>query len=111
MALTVVEAARPDMHMFGGNVRIFDVTFDSSYPTDGEPLTPANLGMESVYAVIPAGLATNAAGTLAVGVTYDHAAQKLLAVETGGTLATPFAEVGNTESLAGYIVRLVVVGR
>ncbi len=51
----------------------------------------------------------HAAGTLAVPVAYDHAAGKLLAFETGGATGAPLGVVGNTESLAGFTVRVLAI--
>src|ERR1700741_2692231 len=93
-----------------GAARLVDVTFDSSYPPGGEPLTATDLGLRRVRAFIPCGVAGNSTDTLGGDVRYNISTAKLVAFESGGTLATPFAEVGNTESLANYTVRALVIG-
>lgn len=110
MALTIATVAGAD-HVAGNKrVKVRTVTFDSSYPTGGEPLTAADVGLKKLTQVIPHGPARNTAGTLAVNVAYDYTNSKLFAYETAGTVATPHAEVGNTESLDTYAVRVTFVG-
>lgn len=81
--------------------KIVDVTFDASYPTNGEPLTAADVGLASVLSV----LAPIVQGAAVRHVTYDIANAKLLAYAPGG------AEVANTTDLSAVTVRLVVRGR
>jgi hypothetical protein len=103
-----------------GNTRIKfrDITFDDSYPTGGESLTAANFGLKHLDAVIPHGPAVDSdgsGGTNAVTVTYDHTNSKLQAfrqidpADTGGDQVS-LPEVGSTDSLANYTVRVTAIG-
>lgn len=90
---------------------VADVTFDNNYPTDGEALTGTNLGLDIELNFVSSGAAMNAAGTSAVVTRYDHANSKLLAFESGDAVSTPLDEVGNTESLDGYVARVLAIGK
>lgn len=105
MALTIASVRGADSVAGNKKVKIRDITFDASYPTGGEPLTAADVGLRQIEYVSD-GVARNTAGTLSVNVTYDYTNSKLFAYETAGTVATPNAEVGSTESLATYKARL-----
>src|SRR5687768_13625282 len=68
-------------------IRVHDVDFDDSYPTGGEALTAASLGLHEVYAVLP----ESKAGYV---FRYDRANAKLLAYRgpghtPEGTLSKP----------------------
>lgn len=81
-----------------GNRRsnIVDVTFDSSYPTGGEALTPAQLGLISVDTVL-------ADGKLGYTFPYDRTNQKLLAFN--GT-----TQAANEADLSAVTTRVVAIG-
>lgn len=99
--------------VFGNKrVRIVDFTFDTSYPDNGEPLTASDLGLNVVEAVVPAGPAVKADGTLAVAVSYDRTNSKLLAFwgDNNNANDAPLIEVADTTSLDGYVVRLIAIG-
>lgn len=67
---------------------IADVTFDNSYPTGGEPLTGADLGLEiELNAVENVSVFTGAAFSPGKSVAYDHVAKKL-ALTSAGVEAT-----------------------
>lgn len=56
--------------------RVMDIAFDTSYPTGGESLTPADLGLDSIFylrASAPAGYK----------LVYDYSAQTLMAFRVG----------------------------
>lgn len=92
--------------------RVYDVTFDSSYPTTGESLTAADLGLRKVERVVPEGPAGDSdgtGGTLSVNVRYDYSSAKLQAYE-GAASGASFAEVGSTDSLTNYLVRVTAYG-
>lgn len=117
MALTFSEISRT---IFGNKrIVVTEITFDSSYATGGEALTPANLGLASIDALIPSGVAAAAAGAAAVAVKFDRTNNKLQAFRVGAIAASgdpetlaaaSLAEVSNTISLAGLKVVAVVVG-
>lgn len=86
MALSVSEIART---VFGNkHVLIAEITFDSSYPTGGEALTAATLGLTAVEAFVPAGPAAAAAGAASAVVKYDRTNSKLQAFQSGPVAAT-----------------------
>lgn len=78
MSLTLANITK----MSTGNKHLVavDVTFDSSYPTGGESLTPADLGLLNIdFALVDVGAA--AAGTSGVVVKYDRTNSKLQAFQ------------------------------
>lgn len=87
-------------------VVVVDVTFDSSYPTGGESLTAANLGLTKIQYVAPGVADTNYVTR------YDYTNSKLLAYTSDYSTDVdgPLIEVANATSLATADVRLLVVG-
>lgn len=86
---------------------IADVAFDSSYPTGGEPLTAANLGLNTLEFVLvePAG---------GYAFEYDHANAKIIAryadydaVADGALIQVP--DTTNLSTVTG--VRVIAFGR
>lgn len=90
-----------------GNMRlkIYDVTFDNSYPTGGESLTPADLGLNHIEAIIAEGGAYNFG--------YDYTNEKLKAFYGNNDAASdgPLVEVANATDLSSVSTRIVVIGR
>ena len=83
--------------------RTFTIGFDSSYPTGGEELKLATLGLEEVLFVAQEGAP--------IVVNYDRANEKLLAYwGTGGT-AGVLPQVTNATDLSAQTVRVQFVGR
>lgn len=78
--------------------RIVDITFDSSYPTGGEPLSAATLGFRKILFV-------NAPRSGANLFQYDYTNSKLLAY-----VATTGVEVADTTDLHTLVARIMVVG-
>ena len=70
MALTVTPVKKTAIGAFA--LTVSTVAFDSSYPDGGEALTPADLGLKGVIAVI----AEPSAGYV---LEYDHTNEKLIA--------------------------------
>lgn len=92
-------------------VTIARITFDSSYPTGGESLTAANLGLTTLYAVMPMSKD---------GYTfqYDLGNSKLLAYSIPDTTTgdftgyLPLYQVANTTDLSGVdSVTVIAVGK
>ena len=110
MALTLSPVSRTN---FGDKrVRVYDVTFDSSYPTGGESLTPADVGLKIIHTV-QGSPARNADGPLAHPIVYDYANSKLLAHQfDGSALSTQaFEEVAAGADLSAFSTRLMIVGK
>lgn len=82
----------------GGNLRrnIMDITFDSSYATGGESLTPAMLGLVRVDKF-------NAQEVGGRTFPYDRSTQKLQAYAST-------TEVANTTDLSAVTVRVEALG-
>lgn len=110
MALSLVDK-RPKDNQIKGNteMRIIQITGDSSYPTNGWALTPANLRLSTIdFISVPA------AGGIVFE--YDYTNQKLKAYRQkdpgnagGADIALP--EVGNGVSLSTIVTRAFVIGR
>lgn len=92
-------------------MNVWDVTFDNSYPTGGEPLTVADLGMSTQLFAVQCYVKGNLA---AYEVTYDHTNSKLKVsgVEQDADAATtePFDEENNTADLSSLVVRVMAIG-
>lgn len=111
MALTVAKVTGADYVAGNKKIRVRDVTFDSSYPTGGEALTAANVGLKKID-TMSGGIAKNAAGTLALPLCYDHTNAKLQAYQYNGASAgvAQLLEVADTTDLALFSARLTFVG-
>lgn len=103
MALTVTEVSR---NQGPGNRMevIATVTFDSSYATGGESLTPASLGFQTFDFVS----VTTSGGYV---FSYDHTNSKVKAywVDTS-TDGAPLAEVASTTDLSAITCRIRAIG-
>lgn len=69
-------------------VRSVNIAWDATYAAGGESLTPADVGLREIFAVIPVRTATQTAfGDVDGGVSfkYDATAQTLVAYLTNGT--------------------------
>jgi hypothetical protein len=114
MALTVAKitgtAGGTDFTTGNKKRKVRTITFDSSYLTAGEALTPATVGMRSFTEVIPHGPFMIADRTSSVDVAYDYAAQKLVAYWGNAGTASVAPEVTSTTDLSGYSGRLTFVG-
>lgn len=75
---------------------VAELTFDSSYPTGGENLTPAQLGLSRVEVFFP----EQGSGYT---IQYDRTNSKLKAFSAG-------AEVANGTDLSTVVVRALVLG-
>lgn len=114
MALTITPVApvgaSRDVH---GKTRVawFDITFDNSYPTTGEPLTAADLGFRRIL-ILVSDMAKNAAGTLAFPVRYDYVNSKLQGYEYNGAAAglARLQELANAFDASLFTVRVKVEG-
>lgn len=101
MAVTVSRANNPQVEG-ARRVTVTNVTFDSSYPTGGEPLTFSDLGLTSVEFAV-ATLKTGGTGSV-VQVWYDTANQKLKAYVAA-------AEVTAATDLSAIVAQVVAWGR
>lgn len=122
MPVTVANVSHPNQNTWEGEflgqkARVIDVTFDSSYDnTNGEVITAASLGLQSIYGVFPLTQAYKAASDLAsVVVPVVNAAQTQVALRVfeadgGATGQAPLDEAANTTDYSNYVVRLCVLG-
>lgn len=72
----------------GVTVRVVNIAWDAAYASGGEALTAADVGLGSIFAVIPVKTATQSAfGDVDGGYSfkYDAANAKLIAYATNGT--------------------------
>ena len=77
---------------------VADITMDSSYDENGEPINPKALGLNVVY-----GLMAYPAGGYAFE--YVHSANKLKAYSASGTEV-----VDKASTLSNVVVRVIAVG-
>lgn len=95
MALAFVDEARQVVR--NRRMVVAQCTFDSSYPTGGEPLVPSDLGLRDIEY-----LAANTDGSNAF--VWDKTNGKLKAYTAAG------AEVANATNLAAVVIRIFAVG-
>lgn len=116
MALTLTRVRQGDTVFGNKKVKTRDVVFDSSYPTGGESLTAAQVGLKTIVAAIPHGAFRKTSdGSTAVLVSYDHTNSKLFAYRqkdpaNAGGADIPLPEVGNTIDLSGFSGRMTFIG-
>ena len=111
MALSIAD---PEKHGVIGDLKyqIRVITFDSSYPTAGESLTPANVQLSDIIAVIDLGPAVASTPiTRRVGLSYDDVNQKLQAYGSVASATEFEAEVANTTNLSTVINRVLILGK
>lgn len=91
--------------------RVYDVTFDSSYPTGGESLTAADVNLRKIEQLIVHGPATaTRGGTTGVLATYDYTNSKLQAFWGNAGTASVLPEVTDTTNVATQICRITAIG-
>lgn len=90
---------------------IADVTFDSSYPTDGEALVGSQVSLGTELSYVSSGVAMKSDESDAVVVAYDAAAGKLVAFQSTTGAPNKLVEVANTTDLSAYTARLRFVGK
>lgn len=81
-----------------------DVTFDSSYPTNGEALTASDLGLNRVEYATAVPITGTGGGENVAFAKYDVTNSKLILYNE-----TP-AEIGNASDVSTVIVRVVARG-
>lgn len=103
MSATVKVKAQLSMN--NACMNVVEVTFDDSYVTGGEPLTPAQMGLSVIHAVIPA----NNGG---YAFEYDKAAKKLKAYygNNAGSVDGPLVQVASLADLDAVTATLLVIG-
>lgn len=103
MALTISNIENTGL--LSNRAVLFNLAFDSSYPTGGEALTPNNLGMEQIVMLI-----IQCQGGYSFE--YDISNQKVKAYWVDTTVdGAPQAEVANTTDLSGVTgVQCLAIG-
>lgn len=96
MALTITPVSN---NVVGAQrLNVINVAFDDSYPTGGEAITPADMGMRArIDAVVPMASSPYI-------VEFDTAASKLVAYTALGT------EVTDTGNLTSLSVNVIAIG-
>lgn len=123
MAVTIANVSHPNQDVWEGEflgqkARVIDVTFDSSYDnTNGEAISAATLGMQSIYGVFV--LADGWSGTSTdllvvtrpvINSTKDSVALRAFQANGGAAGLASLGEVANATDLSAYTVRLCVIG-
>jgi hypothetical protein len=104
MALSIAKVAGAD-HVEGNKkVKVRTITFDNSYPTGGESLTPNDVGLKTIDTVQGGVAPATSGGATARTVAYDHTNQKLLVYTTAS------AEAANASDQSAFSIRLRFVG-
>ena len=112
MALTVAKVTGQQDFVAGNRKhKVRTITFDSSYPTGGESLTAADLGLKSITEIRPHGSFRAAANTSAIEVSFDYTNAKLIAFWGNAGTASVQPEVTNTTDLSTYSGRITAVGQ
>lgn len=103
-----------------GNKRIVtaDIDFDSSYPTEGEPMAPADVGLRGFDIVLTSAMSLSntadedVAGDLGFSPTFDYVNEKMIMTysDLNGGADGPSIQVANAVDLTGVRVRALIVG-
>jgi len=102
MAVAVAQVGALPHYIPGAQKKVVrDVTFDASYPTGGEPLTAADLGLLTVDHTLTT-VKTAGAGSVTAA-KYIPSTSKLVAYAAG-------AEIANTTDLSAVTVQVVAYG-
>jgi len=84
--------------------RVFEITFDSSYPTGGESMTAADIGFSKIEFI------TFAGGDGGYVFDYDFANSKVIVYRSAGSAAA-LGQVPNTTNLSAITTRAMAWGR
>lgn len=112
MALTITTASPQSSNDVWGRQRVATarVTFDSSYATGGESLTPANVGLSS-FTYVAIEVDASVAAHRGRIVQFDYTANKMLVLEEEAVAAGgPLLETANATDLSTMVVRVLCVG-
>lgn len=108
MALTL---SKVDAWVEGNKrVRVYDVTFDSSYVTAGESLTAADIGLKKITEANIHGPFKTSSGTTGVFPTYDYTNSKLICFWGNAGTASVAPEVTSTTDLSTFSGRMTFKG-
>jgi hypothetical protein len=111
MALTVTVDKQASGSVGHLKKRVCDITFDSSYATAGESLTPADVGLRVVHEAIAHGVFRTSSGTTGVDVSYDRTNKKLFAYWGNAGSASVIPEVTSTTDLSTFSGRITFIGK
>lgn len=91
---------------------VYDVTLDSSYPTAGEAISARDVGLTTLYGLVPIGVSSVAgtAKTTEFSFVFDYKNSKLQALATGAAADAAFNEAPNATNLSTYVVRVRAIG-
>lgn len=104
-ALAALTFTIDDITTFGNKkVALVTVTMDGSYPTGGEAITAANLGLKVIEFLLAS------SDNHGIVYSWDYSASKLMAFETGDTLDTHLQELDNTGVLSSQEVKVFAFG-
>ena len=104
MALTIAKVTGAD-HVEGNKrVKVRTITLDSSYPTGGYSLVPADVGLRRIETVQGSLAPATSGGATAREVSYDFTNQKLQVYTTGS------AEAASTSDQSAFSIRVRFVG-
>lgn len=84
-------------------LNVINVTFDASYPTGGEVITPANMGMRARIDTVIGGASPYGAGAYVIQ--YDASGPYLKAISVADG-----AEAGDTTDLSAMTVNVIAIG-
>lgn len=82
---------------------IFDLQMGTSYPTGGEPLTAAQIGLDDIYFL-------EAAAALGTVLEYNHSTGKIKAWRQGAAANAVMNEVANATNLSTITARCRAIG-
>lgn len=106
MALTVTAARKS---VFGDRrIVVADITWDSSYATGGESLTPAMLGLHALDLVLAEPTVGGSSDVLAYVSAYNRGTETLQLFNSAGD-GDPLDEAGN-DDVSTYTTRLIAIG-
>ena len=108
MALTFTNNKHFQPMRGGWKKGVVDITFDNSYPTGGEAVTAANLGLRTLYNLITPPI--RAGSNLGFVTSWDHVNRKIVVYESG-TADAGLGELNSTSSaLDGLTIRCEYLG-
>lgn len=119
MAATLTEVSQPkgiSVQPVWGDVRthVFDVAFDSSYPTGGYVLTAAQVGLSIILGALVIGFPDVSGGATMQPIrTTANAAGSTIAIQSytsNGNAPASLAEVPNTTDLHTLTARILFLG-
>lgn len=107
IALSLVHPEFPGLSLGNIDGRALTLTYSGTYATNGDLLTPGQLGLTQLVTMFFTVRSAN--GGTAVLATYNFATQRVM-LYGGAASGVPLAELANATSVAALVIDVLAIG-